>query len=229
MLRGDVFVGKIVRVFPTGEKEFKGQLEMPHGAGNIFLHAKYGDKLISCLKKGVGKFFVLSGDIRFPGKDAKNKTPILEISRIVSSISGTNGDEKDTGNSVTKYGRITKDVELAYTPNSKQYCKGSIAINYGFGDNKETDFTFFMLWGNDKEKNPTTALAEKGAKGQEIIVHGQLQISTDTDGKIFPKIIVTDYLLVGTRKKQQGEPEGEDPWAGIGTDVTIDDEDEIPF
>lgn len=214
MLNGDVFAGKVTKNFGA-EKGFKGQLDLADG-GHIFLLVKYNGKVATSLIEAVEQTVILEGDLRFPDKEAKSKIPVLEVRSMVNG-----------GGSVVKYGRLTRDAELAYTPKGKQYCKFGIATNYGFGRRKETDFINAVIWGNDKEKNQAVILAEKGAKGREILVHGKLQINQNDEGKVYTTLVVSDYLLLGAVKQKQNEQSEDDSWDGIG--VQIDEQDEIPF
>lgn len=215
----DVFIGKITKDF-NSEKGFKGQLTMSDGA-SIFIMTRWEGKTKEFLKENVGKTVALMGDLRFPGRDAKTKIPILEVRGKVNG-----------GGMITKRGRLTKDAELAYTPNGKQYAKFSIAVNYGYGENQEADFIYCTLWGDaGREKNPAVTLAEKGTKGRELLVKGRLQIGKDRDGNPFPSLTATDFQFIGNKpdsKNNESDPDLNVGWEDLGTQISIE-EDEIPF
>ncbi len=221
-LGADVFVGKLVKEF-RAETGFKGQLTLPDGE-NIYVLVKYNGKTTDFLKESVGKTVVLMGDLRFPGIDAKSKTPIIEVRGKVND-----------GGLVTKRGRCTKDPELAYTQNGKQYTKFTLATNYGYGEKKETDFIFCTLWGDaEREKNPAVTLAEKGSKGREMLVKGRLQMGKDKDEKLFPSLTVSDFEFIGPAPEKKGDAANSknesdlSGWEDLGAQVNFDDDD-IPF
>ncbi|KUG04444.1 hypothetical protein ASZ90_018112 [hydrocarbon metagenome] len=92
------------------------------------------------------------------------------------------------------------------------------------------------MFGNDKEKNAATALAENAQKGQEVIVKGRL-VTNKSGDKTYFNMIVDEFELIfsGSKNNGNGNKVEDDPYADyldIGTEVNysgIDDEDEIPF
>lgn len=72
-------------------------------------------------------------------------------------------------NKATLLGRITKDLNLNYTDNGKEYLKFNIAVNRE-NEKKETDFINCLAWGKMAE-----LIAKYFSKGDRILVHGMIQ------------------------------------------------------
>lgn len=54
-------------------------------------------------------------------------------------------------NNVSVIGRLTKDIELRYTPQGKAVATISLAINEKYGEKKQTHFINAELWGKTAE------------------------------------------------------------------------------
>jgi single-strand DNA-binding protein len=74
-------------------------------------------------------------------------------------------------NKVILVGRLTQDPEVRYTQDGKAVCSFTLAVNRGFGDNKQADFIPIVLW----EKLGETA-GNNLTKGQRVLIEGRLQI-----------------------------------------------------
>ena len=77
-------------------------------------------------------------------------------------------------------GRLTRDPELRHTGSGTPVCSFSIAIDNGYGDNRQTDFINCVAW------NKTAEFVEKYfTKGRMIIVVGRISTRTweGQDGK----------------------------------------------
>ena len=68
-------------------------------------------------------------------------------------------------------GRLTKDPECRYTPAGKAVCSFRLAVDRGYGDNKEADFVNIVAW----EKLAET-VTNNLQKGRLVLVEGRLQI-----------------------------------------------------
>ncbi len=219
-VNGDVFVGKIVKSFPV-DKGFKGLLQVDEKI-SIGIQVSYDGKLKEFLGESVGKTVTLVGSLSFPNQD--QSIPVLEVRGQLGS------------GLIIKRGRLSKDPELRYSPQGKAYTQFSMAINRGYGNNKSSYFISCTLFGNDKEKNAATALAENAQKGQEVIVKGRL-VTNKSGDKTYFNMIVDEFELIfsGSKNNGNGKKAEDDPYADyldIGTEVSyngIDDEDEIPF
>lgn len=73
-------------------------------------------------------------------------------------------------NLVVLTGRITADVELKTTPNGVSVCTFSIAVDRGYGENKQTDFINIVAWRQTAE-----FVAKYFSKGSMIGIEGSIQ------------------------------------------------------
>lgn len=217
MLKSDVIQGTIIKKFST--EDFKGVVKLSNEQ-QMFIHLKFGGKTKEALESmvGTGQVVTLFGDARWlqDKNDKTQKTRVFEIAGIL-----------DSNGSIIKRGRLVKDAELAYTKEGKPYAKFTIAVDYGYGQNRQTDFVFCMLYGNTNDKNPAKTLAEKGAKGQEIIVHGKLDYMSKGDAYI----LVNDYQFIFNHKKDnpKSNETKEDDWNQLVDYSINDDSEDVPF
>ncbi len=225
-VNADVFVGALVKSYNV-EKGFKGLLEMSDKQ-QLGVSLGYDGKLKEYLVNNMGKTVILVGSLSFP----KDKMPFITVRATLNG-----------GGLVVKRGRLTRDPELKYSSNGKAYVRFSIAVNRGFGDRKETDFINCTIFGNDYERNPAITLAEKGKKGQEIIIAGRLNTNKGNE-KTFFDLIVSEYEFIfssnlNNDRKNGENNESDDPYtefSALGAEVNLDDislvdleEEEIPF
>jgi len=135
--------------------------------------------------------------------------------------------------SLSIIGRVGKDAATKTVGNNRLVTAWSVAVNVGWGDNKETLWFDCTMWGERGEK-----VGGHIAKGDQIGVTGSLS-TREHDGKTYLKIDVQDVTLIGG-KREGGESsrparsEGRRPARGAqhsGPPVTSDDldEDSIPF
>lgn len=86
-------------------------------------------------------------------------------------------------NKIILMGRLTKDVELKYTPSNIAVGNFTIAVDRRFtkqGEEKQTDFIPIIVW------NKTAEFCSKYfKKGSKVLLSGRLQVRTwdDTEGK----------------------------------------------
>lgn len=142
-------------------------------------------------------------------------------------------------NNFTGLGRLTKDIELAYTPTGTAVGKSSIAINRPF-KNKETgeydaDFINIVAFGKTAE-----VMANHLTKGNRVGVEGRIQSGsyTNKDGvKVYTTdLIVESFHFVDSKQQtpgntiqqapQQNYRQAPNPIAQQG--APIDDSD-LPF
>jgi single-strand DNA-binding protein len=72
-------------------------------------------------------------------------------------------------NLVILKGRLTADAELKTTPNGKNVCSFTLAVDRGFGDNKVTDFLTCVAWEQRAE-----FISKYFNKGSEIRILGEI-------------------------------------------------------
>lgn len=82
-------------------------------------------------------------------------------------------------NSINILGRLTKQPELKTSQSGKYYSNFSIAVNTGWGDNKETSFFNCMSFGKTAE-----TVVQYFSKGHRILIDGSLKQDSwsDKDG-----------------------------------------------
>lgn len=95
-------------------------------------------------------------------------------------------------------GRVGKDAATKTVGNNRLATSWSVAVNVGWGDNKETLWFDCTMWGERGEK-----VGRHIAKGDQIGVTGSLS-TREHDGKTYLKIDVQDVTLIGG-KREAGE------------------------
>lgn len=101
-------------------------------------------------------------------------------------------------NSLSIIGRVGKDAATKTVGNNRLVTAWSVAVNVGWGDNKETLWFDCTMWGERGEK-----VGGHIAKGDQIGVTGSLS-TREHDGKTYLKIDVQDVTLIGG-KREGGE------------------------
>jgi single-strand DNA-binding protein len=132
-------------------------------------------------------------------------------------------------NLVVLTGRLTASPELKVTPSGKNVCSFTIAVDRGYGDNKETDFITCVAWEKTAE-----FISKYFNKGSEIGIEGSIQTRkwTDKNGnsRTAFEIRVSNTQFIGGKKETSVDPLIEvaqkiDDFTEVGT---IDDSD-LPF
>ena len=114
-------------------------------------------------------------------------------------------------------GRITKDVELAYTQDGKAVAKYTLAIN---GYNDTTDFLNCVTWNKQAEN-----LKKYCGKGSQIAVEGRVSVRNyeNKEGKkVYVTEIVTNNIMFLDSKKD-GQAPREDTYNDLHTTTSSDD------
>lgn len=141
-------------------------------------------------------------------------------------------------NSVVLIGRLTKDPELRYTPSGKAVATLRLAVDRGTTNQqgeRETDFIDVVVWERQAE-----TVANYLQKGRLVAVQGRLQIRQyeTQDGQRREKAEVvanTVRFLDSGRDRAGGErTPASDAGAphrevGMGSELTFDDDDDVPF
>lgn len=104
-------------------------------------------------------------------------------------------------------GRLTKDVDLRYTPNGKAVANFTLAVNRPFknanGEN-EADFILCQVWGKTAEN-----LANYMGKGSQVGVDGRIatrNYDNDQGQRVYVTEVVADNVqfLESKNNQQQG-------------------------
>jgi len=101
-------------------------------------------------------------------------------------------------------GRIGKDSETRFTPSGMAICSFSVAVDYGFGDNKGTNWLRCSLFGKRAEGQ----LPKYLVKGTQVAISGELRIREfdDKEGnkRTSVEVSVDKLDLIGGRNEQHG-------------------------
>ncbi len=101
-------------------------------------------------------------------------------------------------NTVVLSGRLTRDVELRYTPAGTAVTDMGLASNQYSNDKEVTLFTDVVVWGKQAE-----ALSPYLTKGTFVIVKGRLQLDQwEKDGEKRSKLrVVAESITLGPGNK----------------------------
>lgn len=137
-------------------------------------------------------------------------------------------------NKVILQGRLTKDPELRYTPNTNTaVARYSLAVDRPKqGDKKETDFINVVVWGKQAE-----TAANYLKKGRMINIVGRLQTNkwTDKDGqnRSAMEVIVEEQHFIGSNNgSNEGGNNNNTMFNGVNDDdlsLADVDEKDLPF
>lgn len=131
-------------------------------------------------------------------------------------------------NNFTAIGRVGRDAQTRYTQAGKPVTGWSLAVDKGWGDNKQTVWLDCSLWGDRGEK-----LAPHITKGAQLGVIGEIG-TREHDGKTYVTLDVRDVTLLGG-KAEGGTPRQSAPRAterpAKAASTPNDDfaDDDIPF
>ena len=103
-------------------------------------------------------------------------------------------------------GSLGKDCETAASKAGKAYCKFSVAVNSGYGDNQKTTWANCFFSGKRAEGN----LPQYLLKGQKVAISGELTLeqwasqSTGEKGSTL-KVYVNTIDLIGEKKADSNQ------------------------
>lgn len=125
-------------------------------------------------------------------------------------------------NHFSAIGRIGRDAVTRHTQSGKAVTGWALAVDKGWGDNKQTVWLDCSGWGERFEK-----IAEHIRKGDRLGVVGEIG-TREHDGKTYVTLDVRDVTLLGDKRdtpRQESAPRRAAP-AAAGAEVADDD---IPF
>ena len=141
-------------------------------------------------------------------------------------------------NNVTLVGRLTKDVELKYTPANQAVAQFTLAVNRTFKNangERESDFINCVIWRKSAEN-----FANWAKKGALIGITGRIQTRNYENAQgqrvYVTEVIAENFQMLESRNQQQGQQQGQaaqqqakqpDPFSG-GTPMNLNDDD-LPF
>ncbi len=128
-------------------------------------------------------------------------------------------------NVVVLIGRLTRAMELRYTPTGTAVASGCIAVERPFKNQngeKETDFIDIVLWRQSAE-----FAAKYGDKGRMVAVRGRLALRSyeaqDGTKRRVAEVVADEFRLLDRPKEQGAQGQG-----GGGFDPDDPDGD-VPF
>ncbi|WP_293705998.1 single-stranded DNA-binding protein [Stenotrophomonas sp. UBA7606] len=101
-------------------------------------------------------------------------------------------------NNYNAIGRVGRDAVTRYTQAGKPVTGWALAVDKGWGDNKQTVWLDCSLWGERGEK-----LAQHITKGSQLGVTGEIG-TREHDGKTYVTLDVRDVTLVGGKQEGNG-------------------------
>ena len=141
-------------------------------------------------------------------------------------------------NNVVLVGRLTKDVELRYTPANQAVATFTLAVNRTFKNangEREADFINVVIWRQAAEN-----LANWAKKGALLGITGRIQTRNyeNTQGQrvYVTEVVAENFQMLESRNQQQGQSQNNqqqqfanqpDPFSG-GTPMNLSDDD-LPF
>lgn len=141
-------------------------------------------------------------------------------------------------NNVTLVGRLTKDVELKYTPANQAVVQFVLAVNRTFKNangERETDFINVVIWRKSAEN-----FANFAKKGALIGIIGRIQTrnyENQQGQRVYvTEVIAENFQMLESRNQQQGQQQGQvtqqqakqpDPFSS-GTPMDLNSDD-LPF
>ena len=103
-------------------------------------------------------------------------------------------------------GRLTRDPEVRHTSTGRAVCSFSVAVDNGYGENRQTDFINCVAWQNQAE-----FLGRYFTKGMMVIVSGRISTRSweGQDGrKNYTTEVVANEINFGETKKARQEYQG---------------------
>ena len=144
-------------------------------------------------------------------------------------------------NNVTLVGRLTKDVELKYTPANQAVAQFTLAVNRTFKNangERESDFINCVIWRKSAEN-----FVNWVKKGALIGITGRIQTRNyeNQQGQrvYITEVVAENFQMLESRNQQQGQQQAQpqqakqqqakqpDPFAG-GAPTSLNDDD-LPF
>ena len=141
-------------------------------------------------------------------------------------------------NNVTLVGRLTKDVELKYTPSNVANVSFTLAVNRTFKNangEREADFINCVIWRQAAEN-----FANWVKKGALIGITGRIQTRNYENAQgqrvYVTEVVAENFQMLESRNQQQGQQQAQvtqqqakqpDPFAG-GAPTSLNSDD-LPF
>ena len=134
-------------------------------------------------------------------------------------------------NLVVLTGRLTANPELKTTPNGVSVCSFDIAVDSGYGDNKQTNFIKIIAWRGSAE-----FVTKYFQKGNMIGIEGSIQTRKYQDkngnNRIAFEVVANNIQFVESKKDDAEQPQA-DPLTEFAQNnadfVKISTDGDLPF
>lgn len=127
-------------------------------------------------------------------------------------------------NTVNLIGRWVADVDLKYTNSGKAVATGRLAV-------KDGDAAYFftvVIW----EKQAESVSNHCGAKGRQVGISGKLtqrQYEHDGQKRSVVEVVAHRVDFLGDSGNSNNQGSGTRPSGGMGSELTFDSDDDVPF
>lgn len=126
-------------------------------------------------------------------------------------------------NLVTLSGRLTKDPELRYTQTGKAVIGFTLAVDNGFGENKQTAYIPCTAWEKTAEIISNTLV-----KGRKIFVQGEWRQRSykvkDGQKRRADECLVRTFEYGDSKKQESGSSGERADMSSFGRDISPDEE-----
>ena len=132
-------------------------------------------------------------------------------------------------NNVVLIGRLTKDIELRYTPNGTPTARFTLAVNRSYRNDKgeyEADFIPVVTW-----RKLAELCSQYIGKGSLVAVQGEIRTrSYEKDGTkhYVTEVLANTVKFLDSKKKESAENDI-DLDAGFEDFVPVDVDEDLPF
>ena len=130
-------------------------------------------------------------------------------------------------NTVVLMGRLTADPELKQTPSGTSVTAFSLAVERSFakaGEERQTDFINIVAWRNTAE-----FVSRYFTKGQLVVVEGSIQTRRYQDkngnNRTAFEVVANQVHFAEKKREQQSGFTNQNEF----TEVTVDDDEDLPF
>jgi single-strand DNA-binding protein len=120
-------------------------------------------------------------------------------------------------NNCTFIGRAGRDAVTRFTTNGKAVTGWALAVDTGFGENKQTTWLDCSAWGERFQK-----VCEYIKKGDRVGVAGEIG-TREHDGKTYVTLNVREVTLLGEKRDAKPAEKQKAP------QTTVEEDSEIPF
>lgn len=127
-------------------------------------------------------------------------------------------------NKVIISGRTTADIELKTTPSGTSVASFTVAVDFGYGEKKQTSFLDVVAWQKQAEN-----AARYVHKGDRVIIDGRLQTRVyESNGqkRKVTEIVANEIEFIETKRDAAPNPA---PIPNATNLAEIADDDELPF